>query len=134
MISISPKVIEQLNFKSRLKVSPFTNLPPSKWGYFWSTFKFFLEVNIYNNIRSVGWFTIIFPLIFMPLVWFYMHDTSKYNDTHFFKSTLPCFDLKIYNGDVESQMLKIHCQPSIPNNKLKNKYSKFKCCMFCLCV
>jgi hypothetical protein len=27
------------------------------------------------NDRGVGWFTIIFPPIFMVLVWFYMHDT-----------------------------------------------------------
>lgn len=36
----------------------------------------FLEVNFYNNNRGVGWFTIIFPLIIMPLVSFYMHDTK----------------------------------------------------------
>jgi hypothetical protein len=35
---ISPKVIAQLGFQIKLKISPFTNLPPSKWGYFWSTF------------------------------------------------------------------------------------------------
>jgi hypothetical protein len=35
----------------------------------------FLEVNTYSNDRGVGWFTIIFPPIFMLLVWFYMHDT-----------------------------------------------------------
>jgi hypothetical protein len=75
-----PKVIEQLSFKSRLKVSPFTNLLPIKWGYFWSTFKIivvvsFLEMNIYSNDRGVGWLKIIFPPIFMLLVWFYMHDT-----------------------------------------------------------
>ncbi len=28
-----------------------------------------------NNDRGVGWFTIIFPSIFMVLVWFYMHGT-----------------------------------------------------------
>ncbi len=79
MIYISPKIIEQLSFKSRLKVSPFTNLLHSKCGYFWSTLKkclvlFFLEVNTYSNNRSVGWFAIIFPPIFMLIVWFYMHD------------------------------------------------------------
>jgi hypothetical protein len=57
MIFISPKVIEQLSLKSKLKVSPFTNLPHGKWGYFWSTFKIclvliFLEVNSYNNDRG----------------------------------------------------------------------------------
>jgi hypothetical protein len=39
MITISPKVIEQLGFKSRLKISSFTNLPHGKWGYFLSTFE-----------------------------------------------------------------------------------------------
>jgi hypothetical protein len=58
MISISPKVIEQLSLKSKLKVSPFTNVPHGKWGYFWSTLKKklvlnFLEVNSYNNDRGV---------------------------------------------------------------------------------
>ncbi len=80
MISIPPKAIEQLSFKSKLNVSPFTNLSPGKWGYFWSTLKIcliliFLEVNIYSNNKGVGWFTIIIPPIFMLLVWFYMHDT-----------------------------------------------------------
>jgi hypothetical protein len=55
MIYISPKVIEQLGFKSKLKIS---NLPPSKWGYFWFMFKIrlvliILEVNFYNNNRGV---------------------------------------------------------------------------------
>jgi hypothetical protein len=59
MISISPKVIEQLGFKSKLKISSFTNLPPGKWGYFWSTFKIclfliILEMNSYNNNRGLG--------------------------------------------------------------------------------
>jgi hypothetical protein len=80
MIFISPKVIKQLSFKSRLKVSPFTNLLPIKWGYFWSILKIilaliFLEMNIYNNDRGVGWFTLIFRPILMLLVWFYMHET-----------------------------------------------------------
>jgi hypothetical protein len=66
-------------FKSRLKVSPFTNLPPSKWGYFKFTIKIclvlmFLELNSYSKNTGVGWFTIIFPPIFMLLVSFYMHD------------------------------------------------------------
>jgi hypothetical protein len=79
MIFISPKIIEQLNFKSKLKVSPFTNLPLVKWGYFWSAFYkklviIFLEVNTYSIDRGVGWFTIIIPSILMLLVWFYMHD------------------------------------------------------------
>jgi hypothetical protein len=56
MISISPKIIEQLSFKNRLKIFPFTNLPHGKWGYFWSTLKIclvliFLEVNSYSNDR-----------------------------------------------------------------------------------
>jgi hypothetical protein len=34
MIILSPKVIEQLGFKTRLKISPFTNLPLGKWGFF----------------------------------------------------------------------------------------------------
>jgi hypothetical protein len=34
----------------------------------------FLEMIIYNNDRGVGWFTIIFPPIFMLFFWFYMHD------------------------------------------------------------
>jgi len=78
MISISPKVIEQLSFKSTLKVSPFTNLPPKKWGYFWSTFKIhlvliFLKANFYNNNRGVRWFTIIFTHFYATFL-FYMHD------------------------------------------------------------
>jgi hypothetical protein len=59
MITLSLKVIEQLGFKSRLKVSPFTNLPLGKWGYFWSIFKIhlvliILEVSSYTNKRGVG--------------------------------------------------------------------------------
>jgi hypothetical protein len=74
-----PKSNKQLSFKSRLKVFPFTNLPLDKWGYFWFTFQIclvliFLEVNICCNNKGVGWFTIMFPPIFMLLVWFYMHD------------------------------------------------------------
>jgi hypothetical protein len=44
----------------------------------------FLEVISYSNNRGVGWFTIIFPPIFMLLVWFYMHMIQgKSKDTHF---------------------------------------------------
>jgi hypothetical protein len=80
LIFIFPKVIQQLNFKIRLKVSPFTSLPLNIWGYFWSIFKMclvliVLEVNSYSNNRDMGWFTIIFPPISMLLIWFYMHDT-----------------------------------------------------------
>ncbi len=58
MISISPKVIKQQSFKSKLKISPFTNLPSSEWGYFWSTLKIhlvlmFLKVNSCSNNRGV---------------------------------------------------------------------------------
>jgi hypothetical protein len=80
MISIFPTVIEQLSFKSRVKICPFTSLPFNVRGYFWSILKnclvlIVLEVNSYSNNRGMGWLTIIFPPIFMLLVWFYMHDT-----------------------------------------------------------
>jgi hypothetical protein len=59
MIFISPKVIEQFNFKNKLKVLSFTNLPLDKWGYLWFTLKIclvvmFLEVNSYDNNKGVG--------------------------------------------------------------------------------
>ncbi len=68
-----PKIIEQLSYKSRLKVSPFTNLPLCKWGFFGLLLKsflvlMFLEVNTYCNNRGVKWVTIIFPPIFTLFV------------------------------------------------------------------
>jgi hypothetical protein len=50
MISTSPKIIQQLSFKSLLKVSPFTNLPLGKWGYgyFWYTINLF-GLNVFGS-------------------------------------------------------------------------------------
>jgi hypothetical protein len=53
----------------------------------------FLEVNSYNSNKGARWNSIIFPPIFMLLVWVYMHDIMWNYKYPVFVSTLLCFSL-----------------------------------------
>jgi hypothetical protein len=64
MIFIFPKVKEEMHSRSKLKIFHLQNLPPSKWGYFWTTFNLFahnfLEVNSYSIIEVQKSFQLYF--------------------------------------------------------------------------
>lgn len=67
MIFISLKVKGQISYKNKLKI------------YFLQIYhlaeKIFLDMNSYNSNRGAKRSSIVFPPIFMLLVWLYMHDT-----------------------------------------------------------
>jgi hypothetical protein len=73
------KVKGQISYKSKLKISPFTNLPLSRKDSFVYFSKQiapkFLDMHSYSSSRGAKRSSIVFPPIFMLLVWFYMHDT-----------------------------------------------------------
>jgi hypothetical protein len=75
--------MEQLSFKSKLKILSSTNVPFDKWGYLWFTLKIclvimFLEVYSYDNNKGVGWFTIFFHLFLICYVFGFICMTSGY--------------------------------------------------------